>query len=221
MWTPHISFPISEESEKFLPSRHFYAYGLGWFLQDLNGRKLVRHGGGTNGFVTHTLMVPEEKLGVVVLTNTDANDLYSALCYQVVESYLNMPYRNLSSKAFERFKANHARDERVVDSLQGIAGKAPNTTLPMASYGGTYRNEFYGDVTVMQNGNALSIAFPPHRVTGTAQPLGGNEFLCTYSDKTWGIQKLTFTAEGKAVKTMTVKVNDFIDYLPYEFVKTK
>ena len=52
---------------------HFALYGLGWFLEEYSGRKIVAHTGGVNGFVTSVALVPEEKLGIIVLTNTDAN----------------------------------------------------------------------------------------------------------------------------------------------------
>ncbi|HQW93737.1 MAG TPA: serine hydrolase domain-containing protein, partial [Ferruginibacter sp.] len=57
---------------------HFALYGLGWFLDEYAGRKIVAHTGGVNGFVTSVCLVPEEKLGIIVLTNTDANNFYEA-----------------------------------------------------------------------------------------------------------------------------------------------
>lgn len=55
---------------------HFSLYGLGWFLQEYSGRKIVSHTGGVNGYLTSVALVPEEKLGIVVLTNTDANNFF-------------------------------------------------------------------------------------------------------------------------------------------------
>ena len=49
-------------------------------MNDYNGRRVIEHSGGANGFVTKTELVPEENLGVIVYTNTDANSLYDALC---------------------------------------------------------------------------------------------------------------------------------------------
>lgn len=58
---------------------HFSLYGLGWGLMDYEGRELVMHTGGVNGFVTSVTLVPEEKLGIVVLTNTDQNAFFQSL----------------------------------------------------------------------------------------------------------------------------------------------
>jgi hypothetical protein len=51
------------------------------------------------------------------------------------------------------------------------------------------------------------------------EPLGGNRFLCTYSNSLYGIKVLPFTVENGKVKSLTVTVADFVEYLPYEFIK--
>ncbi|MGH9902442.1 MAG: serine hydrolase domain-containing protein, partial [Pyrinomonadaceae bacterium] len=72
MWTPQsIVGGVSEQAEKFNPTRHFNLYGLGWFLTDYHGRKVVSHGGGLDGMISQVAMMPEENLGVVVLTNSE------------------------------------------------------------------------------------------------------------------------------------------------------
>src|SRR6185503_15881513 len=82
---------------------HFALYGLGWFLEEYAGRKIVAHTGGVNGFVTSVCLVPEEKLGIIVLTNTDANNFYEALRNEIEDAYLGLPYRNYS-KVFLDFQ---------------------------------------------------------------------------------------------------------------------
>jgi CubicO group peptidase (beta-lactamase class C family) len=49
----------------------FNTYGLGWFLKDKFGKKIVTHDGGANGFLSKTVLVPEDKFGYVILTNSD------------------------------------------------------------------------------------------------------------------------------------------------------
>jgi CubicO group peptidase (beta-lactamase class C family) len=39
MWQPNIMLPISEAASKNNPTRHFNAYGMGWFLYDYYGRQ--------------------------------------------------------------------------------------------------------------------------------------------------------------------------------------
>src|SRR4030095_12707336 len=60
---------IEGNNERLYPEAHFLNYGLGWFLSDFRGRKLVEHGGAIDGMRSEVAMLPEEKLGVVILTN--------------------------------------------------------------------------------------------------------------------------------------------------------
>jgi CubicO group peptidase (beta-lactamase class C family) len=46
-------------------------YGLGVFIADKDGVKVVRHGGGIEGFNTYLAYVPEKKIAVVVLANVN------------------------------------------------------------------------------------------------------------------------------------------------------
>lgn len=51
------------------------SYGFGWFLQDWNGLKVVQHGGNIDGFNSLVAMIPEKKVGFVMLTNVSGSSL--------------------------------------------------------------------------------------------------------------------------------------------------
>jgi len=51
--------------------------------------------------------------------------------------------------------------------------------------------------------------------------LGGNRFLSTWNDPLYGVKVLPFTVEGGKVKSLTVRVADFVEFTPYEFIKIK
>lgn len=67
------------------------SYGLGWFLQDWNGLKVVQHGGNIDGFNSLVAMIPEKKLGFVMLTNVSASSLGGELMPVVWENILGNP----------------------------------------------------------------------------------------------------------------------------------
>ncbi len=50
-------------------------YGLGWFLREWKGHKVVEHGGNIDGFNAHVALMPDQKLGFVLLTNVTASPL--------------------------------------------------------------------------------------------------------------------------------------------------
>ena len=78
----------------FYPEAHFLNYGLGWFLQDYRGRKVVEHGGAIDGMRAQVAMIPEEKLGLVILTNMGGTILPLPLMYRIFDAYLGAPQRD-------------------------------------------------------------------------------------------------------------------------------
>jgi hypothetical protein len=201
---------------------HFNLYGLGWFLEEYVGRKVVAHTGGVNGFVTSVCLVPEEKLGIIVLTNTDANGFYEALRNEIEDACLELPYRNYTNVYYGYHRSNEeAKEKEYENSRDSVALNLP-TTLPLAAYAGEYQHTIYGKMNIKIEDGKLVMRFEHHKGRyGTLEPLGGNRFFCTYSDPLYGMKKLEFTVSGNKVKSLMVRVADFVEFTPYEFIKVK
>ena len=166
MWTPHISFRVSAAAEEQYPSTHFRGYGLGWGLTDYLGRKVMSHGGAADGMYSRVVLVPEERLGVVILTNS-MTSLPTALSYRILDAYLGAPERDWSAellaedqRGLERWAARWAQWERE---------RVPDTTpsLPLDGYAGTFGGPLYGDATVtLENGGLVLRLLPNPDLVG-------------------------------------------------------
>ncbi|MEO7982467.1 MAG: serine hydrolase [Bacteroidota bacterium] len=201
---------------------HFALYGLGWFLEEYAGRKIVSHTGGVNGFVTSVCLVPEEKLGIVVLTNTDANSFFEALRNEIEDAYLGLPYRNYSNVYRSYQWADEEEKAKQYKVIRDSIAMNPATALPLTSYAGDYVHNVYGKMNIKIENNKLIMRFEHHKGRyGTLEPLGANRFFCTYNDPLYGMKKLEFTVVDKKVKSLLVKVADFVEFTPYEFIKVK
>lgn len=199
---------------------HFALYGLGWFLEEYEGRNIVAHTGGVNGFVTSVCLLPDEKLGIIVLTNTDANGFYEALRNEIQDAYLGLPYRNYSKVYLGYQQGDEKEKEAQLKLTKDSIAMNPATALPLAAYAGEYNHEVYGNMNIKMESGKLVMRFQHHKGRwGTLEPLGGNRFFCTYSDPIFGMKKLAFTVENKKVKSLTVRVADFVEFTPYEFKK--
>ncbi|MFN3445729.1 MAG: serine hydrolase [Bacteroidia bacterium] len=211
---------VNDVNSKFFKSKHFATYTLGWQMNDYNGRRIIEHSGGANGFVTKTELVPEENLGVIVYTNTDANSLYDALCKQVLEAYLGLPYRNVSELYYINSQKGKQAAAAQLKAVRDTIALRNKPALKLNDYCGTYTNSLYGkvDVKLVKGKLQLFLEHHPNNV-GKLDFINDNRFLCTYTDVTCGVEPLSFNIENNQVKSVTVKVADFIDYLPYEFVK--
>jgi CubicO group peptidase (beta-lactamase class C family) len=199
---------------------HFSLYGLGWFIEEYNGRKVVSHTGGVNGFVTSVTLIPEEKLGIVVLTNTDQNSFYEALKWEIMDAYMNLPYRNYSKTFLGFQQQGTAQGEKWLKSVRDSVALHLKPALPLNAYTGAYVHDVYGGMTITQKKDVLEVRFEHHpNLVGTLQALGENRFLCTYNDPTFGIKVLPFSVDNGKVKSVTVSVADFVEFTPYEFYK--
>jgi CubicO group peptidase (beta-lactamase class C family) len=209
---------ITSNKNDLLP-QHYYGYGLGNFQGDYNGRQVYEHTGGADGFVTNVCFVPEENLGISILTNNDNQGFFEALRYQVLDAYLGVKYVNRGDQFYEFFKPDFDTMVAKVKALQArVKGGKP--ALDLKSYTGDYTHELYGPITVSQDKKDLLVHFTNTTdLTATLQYMDNDEWLLTYSNPAFGIFPLKFaTANGKVI-SMEVKVNDFLEYDPYTFVK--
>ncbi len=158
LWQMHNPMGVSAKDKQLHPSRHFYGYGLGWFVYDQNGYKIVTHSGGMDGALCRLLMIPEKKLGVVVLTNS-SNFLYNALTEYFADLFTsdnppfdwNKYYLDLYKRYINSYVAMKQRHKQ-------IPGTQPP---PLDRYTGTYHSQMYGDIIVEQNRGHLQLNFKP------------------------------------------------------------
>jgi len=199
---------------------HFYLYGLGLIITDCDGKLVYSHTGGVNGFVSSVMFIPEEKLGIVVLTNTDQNNFYSTLTNEIRDAFLGLPYKNYSDKSYERYKNDKIQANTLIDSLKNLVELKNRPSLKIGSYAGKYHNEVYGDIDIVVEKKKLNIYFSNHpNLIGHLEHLQDDNYLCTYTDPIMGIVEIPFNIVDDEVTGLTLRVNDFVEFLPYNFIK--
>ncbi|MDE3235265.1 MAG: serine hydrolase [Bacteroidota bacterium] len=199
---------------------HFMGYGLGIFMMDYNGKQVFWHTGGAFGFVTNTCFVPEENLGITILTNQDNQAFFELLRYQILDAYLNQPYINRSKQALPAAqKQNKESFEQVQQWKARIKGNTPS--LPLTAYTGTYKNELYGTISITaKDKGLLFIKFNGHNnLTASLQYMDNNEWMLSYNNAAFGIFSTSFTTENNTVHSISIKANDFVEFDPYTFIK--
>jgi CubicO group peptidase (beta-lactamase class C family) len=161
MWTVHTPLAVGAASRELYPSTNFRGYGLGWSLNDYKGRLVASHGGGYDGMFSRVVLVPEERLGVVVLTNS-MTGISTAIANLVLDAYLGGDRRDWSDLLLARARAadaeETARRARVVE--QTLPGTRPS--LPLDAYVGRYGGPMYGDATVTVEDGGLVLRLLPN-----------------------------------------------------------
>lgn len=64
---------------------------MGLFVTSYRGHKFVHHGGNLDGFSLLIFFLPDDNVGVVVLTNMDGTQLREVLTYNVYDPLLGIP----------------------------------------------------------------------------------------------------------------------------------
>jgi len=202
--------------------RHYALYAMGWELTDYDGREIVSHTGGVNGFVTSVTLMPEENLGVIVLTNTDQNWFFVALKWEIVDAYLGRPYQNYSALYLQNFEQNRKEEAANLRAWRDTIATSPATALSLDMFTGRYDNEAYGWIDIQKEGKNLKVIFQHHsNLIGKLQALGGNRFLLTFNDVTFGVKPVHFNLDAGKVKNFILAMADFVEFTKYEFVKRK
>jgi len=66
-------------------------YGLGWFLRQWNGHKVVEHAGNIDGFNAQVAFMPDQKLGFVLLTNVTASPIGAIAMSTIWKELVGVP----------------------------------------------------------------------------------------------------------------------------------
>jgi CubicO group peptidase (beta-lactamase class C family) len=137
---------------------HVINYGLGWFLQEYCGRKVVYHSGGVDGMRSLLTLLPEENLGIVVLTNQEARLTYP-VTYTIVDSYLGNPAVDYFSAGLQATQAD--RQAQAAARQQVLDSRVPGThpALPLEQYAGRYTHPAVDDLPITLEDGRLVLRF--------------------------------------------------------------
>lgn len=67
MWMPVMSAGRADQPDK--------CAGLGWFIDQHRGQRIIYHGGHDTGFMSCLILVPEAQIGVTLMTNTEPQEI--------------------------------------------------------------------------------------------------------------------------------------------------
>jgi CubicO group peptidase (beta-lactamase class C family) len=149
------SFPgMFEDTEIQQPS-----YGLGWFVESYRGKKRVHHGGNIDGFSTMVSLLPDDGIGVVVLSNLNATPLPTIVARHASDRMLGLEPIDWNGRALTRREVAE-KASAVASKAAGEerkTGTAPAHTLD--EYAGEYSHPAYGSVVVTRQGAGLAARF--------------------------------------------------------------
>ena len=160
MWSPQTIIPIGDPPPPLAALRpNFSAYGLGWGLADYRGKKIVSHTGGLAGLVSRVTMVPDLKLGIVVLTNQEAGGAFQAITYYILDQYLGAPPTDWVTAFHTVAKTGETRALEVESKQKTTRAADSKVSLALEKYAGQYIDPWYGTITISSQNGRLVMNF--------------------------------------------------------------
>lgn len=228
MWTPQTLI----RSGKGPYNTHFSAYGLGWFLSDVNGYFQVTHTGGLLGIVSQVIMLPELDLGIIVLTNQQSGAAFTAISNSIKDGYFGIQEENRIKEYNERRLAGEKREDSIINKLEKdiqsqLKSKAPKPNP--TDYVGTYIDPWFGNVIISNGKDGLEFkAEKSSDLTGKLTYYKGTTFVVRWNDralKADAFVNFNLDTEGKAKGFLMSPISpltDFsYDYQDLEFTRKK
>jgi CubicO group peptidase (beta-lactamase class C family) len=155
---------VSEKSFKEFTSPQMkvggnISYGLGWFLRDWNGHKVVEHGGNIDGFNAEVALMPDQHLGFVMLTNVTASPLGEDAREAVWSNLVGKPESPTPPAA---------------------TASASATTDPKTAFVGTYKFAEAGMNVEVAMADGKLLMTVPNQPKYTLENVGGQRYKLSY-----------------------------------------
>lgn len=225
LWTPQTI--ITGDN-----SGSFSSYGLGWFLKNVNGKFQVSHTGGLSGIVTQVTILPELKLGIIVLTNQQSGAAFNAITNSIKDGYLNI-------KGLDRIKSyndNRLRNEKQDDEIVAktwadiaTAQKANSNKPDVKNFYGAFKDAWFGEVTISEvDGKMHFQAKNAPKLKGDMTYYKGNTFIVKWYDRSLDADAfVNFTlnyagkADGFKMEAISPLTDFSFDFQDLNFKTTK
>jgi CubicO group peptidase (beta-lactamase class C family) len=135
------------------------SYGLGWFVDTYRGRYRAQHGGNIDGFTASVTLLPNERIGLVVLANQNGAALPELLARTAMDRLLGAERKNWSGEALAQSRAAQAGSLQM-EARKGEA-RVPGTqrSHPLAAYVGTYADSGYGAAEITLDRDTLVFTY--------------------------------------------------------------
>ena len=134
-------------------------YAMGWMISMYRGNPLQMHGGAIDGFLSQVAMLPKQKVGVVVLTNSTPNRLYDVIAYQVFDRFLGLEPVDWNKRKHEETKRARDAQEKARADSDAARKKDTKPSHAIGDYAGKFEHPGYGAVQVSEAQGVLSVSY--------------------------------------------------------------
>lgn len=187
---------VGREIRVWLPGGTFYTYGLGLFVQDYAGHKLVWHAGDIDGMASAMALVPDAHLGVAVLSNMSQNDARFGIVQRVLQSYLGLATADVNDTLLAMTERARKAGETARARLAATRDSTGHPPVSLSEYAASYHDDLAGTVRVTEEGGHLVLRMGNPDFTGDLEYWHHNTFRVTWRYRFYGTAYVTFDIDA-------------------------
>jgi CubicO group peptidase (beta-lactamase class C family) len=135
------------------------AYGMGFFVTSYRGHKFVHHGGNIDGFSALVAFLPQDNIGLVILTNQNGSSLPGVVAYNVWDRLLGMDQIDWTARLKQRRAMTEASEKEAKQKGYTIQRMGTKPSHDLEEYAGEYEHPGYGIVKIDRFGEGLKIDY--------------------------------------------------------------
>ncbi len=139
-----------------LTQPNWRSYGLAWFQQDFQGRKIDFHTGSLSGLIAIIGLDRAGDKAIIVLGNRDHAEMRHALLWEVMDNSGAEDKRDWNQDVFELYAARAEKRETKWKETQNHRLKNTSPSLDADAYAGSYRSESIGDILIELSGRNMT-----------------------------------------------------------------
>jgi len=177
---PADFYPISS-----LTNPNWISYGLGWFQQDFQGRKIDFHTGSLSGLIAILGLDRENDKAVIVLANRDHAEMRHAILWHVMDQSPEGSERDWNADVRELYQGLEQQGEEREQAQIAARVKGTSLSLSLEDYAGTYHNEEMGGIEIVMSDSGLTLVTPNMNVPLSHWHL--DTFLAARKDQGWKV----------------------------------
>jgi CubicO group peptidase (beta-lactamase class C family) len=154
LWTAHMPMPLGERQRRW-DNAHFSAYGYGWRLSDMDGQWKVAHTGTLSGMYSSLALLPDRKVGVVILINGEGEDARTVLMQVALKHYTAPTQRQTVAGYTQQLQAERTQRRNTTHALPDTTARKPAGVAATAQWQGLYRDPWLGQARLCPENNTL------------------------------------------------------------------
>jgi len=201
-------------------NQHFGGYGLGWGLADIKGNLRVSHTGGLPGMLTSVTIIPDLKLGIVILTNTadDGGALFESVNNTLIDSYLGLNDFGWIDKYGKYMQSRNNSADSVVTRVWQTVASAKNTKISTEDYTGIYEDKWFGKIEVFLKENQLWFrAFRSPKLNGPMSFYKANTFAIKWEYQDMNCDAFAMFSLDENGKAQSIKMKGISPNIDFSF----